>query len=42
MSSKMPPTIKIPVKTEEKKKTYYKPSIAESEKAFILHVAVGK
>ncbi|XP_047985679.1 uncharacterized protein LOC125225852 [Leguminivora glycinivorella] len=37
MSYKMPPTVKVPIK-ENGKKRFYKPSIVESQNSFILHV----
>lgn len=41
MAHKMPPTVKVPIRDDDNRKKFYKPSIAESQNAFILHVTVG-
>jgi hypothetical protein len=42
LAHKMPPTVKVPIRdNDNKKKKLYKPSIVESQNAFILHVTVG-
>jgi hypothetical protein len=41
MAQKMPPTVKVPIIGTDKKKKLYKPSIVESQNAFILHVTVS-